>query len=211
MGDTYRNPNNLSLDNRAQIIVARYNDDPLPIDTTYIEALLAKATQAAIVGAIEHGVDVPVGAATGLDGEFLAANYAQDNLLSRKEAHAEFMTIQRTHELHPGVEPDTIAVTLEPCKSCQDYLAELPNLRLVAFALPLSVASMRRIIRNKEETIFDRAGREGLPYDVIQVDMSNLTEINRTLLDATARDLDTGETRVDSGKLLSQLPRLYHS
>lgn len=180
-----------------------------PINPDHLSALLEAATRAAIDGAVTYGVDMPVGAATSKDGTILSATYAQDNLLGDEDAHAELMAIRRTSEEFPGAAPDTIAVTLEPCSACQEYLSTIPGLRLVVYVLPRSAASSRHIIRPKSGTIIQRYEQHKFPYDVMQASNSNLVGVGELLLDVTSRNITTSETTVDTATLLRQLPLEY--
>lgn len=191
------------------VIVFSGDAEPTPTELVHLSELLDVATRAAAQSALTHGIDMPVGAATSKDGHILSADYAQDNSLDDKEAHAELMAIQRTRNQFPGVDPDIIAVTLEPCNACQDYLAKLPGLRIVAYVLPLTAAASRHIIRPKDETIFERDRRDKLPYQVIQVNDERLRTVGELLLDATTRDIDTGKTVVDVAKIRERLPVGY--
>ena len=182
---------------------------PTPADLEHMLALLTAATRAAINGALTHGVDMPVGAAISKNGRILSTAYAQDNLLHDKSAHAERMAVQHAHQQFPGIEPDTIAVTLEPCNTCQDYLATISGLRRVVYALPTTVAESHGIVRPKDKTIFERDKRDKFPYQVIQANNEQLSTIGKLLFTATSRDIDTGETSVDPTKLHEHLPAGY--
>lgn len=192
-----------------------YDSETIHPDTLYeikaghIHDLLAEATKSAIEGVYGFGLDVPVGAATSQDGQFIAADYAKDNLLANPHAHAEYMALQKTIELDPEAKPDTIGVTLEPCRSCQEYLSNTSSIKLVAFALPIAEASMRRIIRKKTDTILERHEQGALPFNVLQVEDPQLQRIGRLLLDLTSRDINTGETSIDLLGLDRALPREY--
>ena len=192
--------NNLPAQPSSLIMVSR-DIDPATINVDHITTLLEAATLSAVDGAFRHGVDMPVGAAASRDGELLAANYAQDMLTHNPQAHAEYMTMQLAHQTHPGVSPDTIAVTLEPCKMCQNYLAEFSSLKVVAFALPLASAALRKIVRPKEFTVFERHQQDPLPYTVLQVGNQRLTRLGESLLDATTRDIQTGATSINTAQL----------
>ena len=183
------------------LIMVSRDADPSTLELDHLTALVESATMAAIDGALHSGVDMPVGAAVSRDGELLAANYAQDNLTHNPRAHAEYMAMQLAQQKYPGVMPDAIGVTLEPCTMCQNYLAEFPSLKVVAFALPLASAALRRIVRPKECTVFERNAREPLPYTVLQIGNQRLTRIGELLLDATTRDIRTGATTIDTHRL----------
>src|SRR5690606_15714803 len=130
-------------------------------------------------------------------------------LLANPHAHAEYMALQKTIELDPEAKPDTIGVTLEPCRSCQEYLGSTSSIKLVAFALPIAEASMRRIIRKKTDTILERHEQGALPFNVLQVEDPQLQRIGRLLLDFTSRDINTGETSIDLLGLDRALPREF--
>lgn len=182
---------------------------PTPAERDHLVKLLEAATRAAIEGALTHGVDMPVGAAMSKDGRIISATYAQDNLTHDEDAHAERMAVQLAYKQSPDEEPDTIAVTLEPCGACQDYLATVPGLRRVVYTLPLSAASSRDMIRPKDETIFERDRRNRLPYQIIQINNEQLSTLSELLLDVTTRDISTGESVIDDTKLREQLPIDY--
>lgn len=189
----------------AGLIVVSPETDVSTIDFDHINAMLEAATMSAIDGALHTSTDVPVGAAASRDGKILSVNYAQDNLTNNPHAHAEYMTMELAREKHPGISPDTIAVTLEPCTMCQDYLAQFPDLKVVAFALPLASAALRNIIRQKECTIFDRHQRDPLPYNILQLGGDRLAKLGNLLLDITTRDPETGETLINTEHLRREL------
>lgn len=190
------------------LIVVSPDVDPSTLDINHINTLLEAATMSAIDGALHSGTDVPVGAAASRDGEILSINYAQDNRIHDPNAHAEYMTMELARQKYPGVSPDMIAVTLEPCKMCQNYLAEFPDLKVVAFALPLASAALRNVVRPKECTIFDRHERDPLPYSILQVGNERLSRLGELLLDITSRDIETGETSIDATQLRNGLSGL---
>jgi pyrimidine deaminase RibD-like protein len=176
------------------------------IDDEHLHDLLLEATKVAIEGAYKFGVDVPVGAATSENGRILAADYAKDNLIGDERAHAEYMALQKTHELHHVAEPDTIGVTLEPCFSCQKYISENPSIQLVTFVLPIAQASLRNIVRKKNGDIFQKSEQGELPFTVVQFEDAQLAKIGGTLLDFTKRNIETKETTVDLLGLHRALP-----
>ena len=151
---TEQNPSHYNPFTPSRVIVG--GATPSLINTTYFTELATAATDAAITGALDHGVDMPVGAALGYNGTILTANYAQDNLLHDNRAHAEFMALEQAQHEYPAVQPDTVAVTLEPCASCQDYLAQYDSIKTVIFTMPLATAALQRVVRRKTHTIFQR-------------------------------------------------------
>lgn len=185
------------------------NSSSEPIDLPFATHLIDLATRAAIEGALAHGVDLPVGAATSKGSTFLGANYAQDNLLQDIDAHAEYMAIQAAREQSPNVEPDTIAVTFEPCNACQDYFSTLPNLRHIIYLLPTIAVSSRSLVRPKDENILQRLKDTPRSYDITQIDNPDLRAIGELLLDVTTRNTITGVTTVDTVTLRDHLPERY--
>ena len=169
---------------------------------------LRVAMESAIVSAFQHGEDVPVGAAALKGDEITGLGYAADKMHKQPDLHAEAMTILDSRSKRATANPDTVVVTLEPCTKCQDFLADQPGIKVVAFGLSRSDAAERGILKPHAETIFERANRVGLPYEVRQVEDEQLRTIGLTLLDHVERNLDTEAVSIDTGRLLAALTQL---
>lgn len=165
-----------------------------------LKALLWRATNLAIESAFSFGKDLPVGATAAGDSWIVGRYFASDNRNGYKQMHAEYMAVMdaKMNQLSSGVEaPDTVVVTLEPCDNCQDFLATVPSIKQVGFGLPRKAVSDRGLIKPHDETIFQRALRVGLPYEVIQIDDPDLIEAGGVILDHTHRNRDTELVEVD--------------
>ncbi len=195
---------------RLDIISARNLDELPKFDSSHedhFRKLLDAATRAAIYGAFTFGVDVPVGAATSCNREILSVGYAKDQLLDSPLAHAEQVALGAAHNL--GAQPDTIAVTLEPCCSCRKIIRD-SEIDTVVFVLPTSVAARKGVIRNKsDQCISLLANHKDLPFNIIRFNDPDLRKIGITLLNFTHRHLPTGETWVDRLGLYRNLPNNY--
>lgn len=171
-----------------------------------LDYLLMRATTVALRGVFHHGVDLPVGAAAAYEGIITNQDYAHDTRLNRPEAHAEFMAIDGSF-----IKPDTVVVTLEPCRQCQDFLATQPSVKTVAFGLNREDAAARGLVRPHGESIFDRAERIGLPYNIIEIENQKLKQRGRIILDHTKRNIDTGHVTIDKKGLASSLRKHYEA
>lgn len=154
----------------------------------------------AIESAFSFGKDLPVGA-TAAAGDWTVGRYfASDRRNGYKQMHAEYMAVMdaKMNQLRTRSEaPDTVVVTLEPCGNCQDFFATIPSMKRVGFGLPRKTASDRGLVKPHEETIFGRALRVGLPYEVVQIDDPNLIETGNIILAHTRRNLETESVEID--------------
>lgn len=174
-------------------------------------ALLWRATTLAIESALRFGSDLPVGAAAAAGEVIVGRHFASDKRLKHHPAHAEFMAIadaEMTKLRSNTPMPDTVVVTLEPCDDCQDFLASTPSIKRVSFGLPRSAAEERGLLKKHRETIFERALRVGLPYEIVQIDDPQLLALGNTILDNTHRDPHTEVVTIDSLGLQRSLSKL---
>lgn len=174
-------------------------------------ALLWRATNLAIESAFSYGIDLPVGAVVASGNLIVGRWFARDRYNGFAQAHAEFMAIQdwqMTRRTSGAPEPDTLVVSIEPCDRCQDFIATIPSIKRVGFGLPRTAVSDRGIVRPHEETVFVRALRKGLPYEVMQIDDDQLQHTGLVLLDHVQRDPSTQEVAVDQSGLHDALVAL---
>ena len=158
---------------------------------------MSYATTLAILGAHEFGVDLPVGAVA-LDGdEITGAGIASDNRLGDSTLHAEKMFV-----MDPILGIDTgrniteIAVGLEPCPMCQDFMVDR-GVEKVTFTLPRTELSRRGLVKHHDDDIFRRVARLGLPLEVVQLEDERISKVVSLLFDNTLRDVATGDVFVD--------------
>jgi len=187
------------------------NRNPDAMVQARLKALLWRATNLAMESAFSYGKDLPVGA-TVASGDWIVGRYfASDNRNGYRQMHAEYMASMdaRMNQLRSGTgAPDTVVVTLEPCDNCQDFLATIPSLKRVGFGLPRKAASDRGLIKPHDETIFQRALRVGLPYEVVQIDDTDLIEAGSIILHYTQRNRETESVEVDHLGLQKALTEL---
>lgn len=172
-------------------------------------ALLWRATNLAIESAFRFGKDLPVGAVIA-GGEWIVGRYfASDQRNELRPMHAEYMAVTDAYFNRDFAPPvDTVVVTVEPCDNCQDYLASQPGIKRVGFSMARQQVAELGLVKPHDETIFQRALRVGLPYEVIQIDDEQLREANRTVLSHVSRDVDTGQVQVDRIGLHEDLVKL---
>lgn len=164
-------------------------------------ALIHRATNIAIESAFRFGKDLPVGAVAASGNLIIGRYYASDKRNNFAWMHAEQMAVTDALMSSRGYQTDTIAVTIEPCDNCQDFLATVPGLRRVVFGLSRQqVADLGRV-KPHAENIQQRALRLGLPYQVVQVDDPALQEVNEVILLHAQRDTHTGEVAIDRAGL----------
>lgn len=178
------------------------HDDPI---ATRDAALIYHATRLAMESAYCSRVDFPVGAVAAVDDKVVGHYYASDNRLGDTDAHAEYMAMGEA-KLHKA-DPDTMAVTLEPCDKCQDFLIR-NHVERIVYGLPRSAASDRGLVKPHAETIEERFRRLGITgTEVVRVQDEQLQKLGELLLDAVNRDLATGKVTVSPSKLSSSMQR----
>lgn len=160
-------------------------------------ALLHRTTNLAIESAFTYGIDLPVGAVAALRDEIVGRHFAGDRRLGYDQMHAEYMASMDTIVGMGSACMDTIVVNVEPCNNCQDYLATLPSLTRVGFGLSRQQVADLGLVRPHRETIFERAARKHLPFEVVHIDDPELQDTNKIILAHTKRDPATGFVRVD--------------
>ncbi|MDB5175254.1 MAG: hypothetical protein JWM81_112 [Candidatus Saccharibacteria bacterium] len=175
--------------------------DPNSVQDAREAAALHHATALALESAFTHGIDMPVGAVALRGAEIVGRGFASDRRLGQPILHAEVMSLFDTKFDVAGAVSGTVVTTLEPCTQCQDYLATQPGLTRVAFGLSRADAASRGLVNHHDETIFERATRVSLPYEVVQVDDAHLRAVGLTILDNIWRDTGTGAIRVDTASL----------
>jgi len=174
--------------------------DPVAMMLARDRALLHRAVNLAIESAFSHSKDVPVGAVAAAGDSVVGRYFASDKRLGYGYAHAENMAVTdaRVGNINLGTPmPDTVVVTLEPCNNCQDFLATIPSIKRVGFGLPRSAAEERGILKRHHETIFQRALRVGLPYEIVQIDDPALNEVGGIILDHMSRDPQIESLTID--------------
>ena len=163
-------------------------------------ALLFRATNLAIESAFSHGIDLPVGAVAA-SGDWIVGRYiASDHRLNYRQMHAEYMAIQdwQMSNMAFGAEaPTSLVVTIEPCNNCQDFLATIPSLKRVGFGLPRSALEERGLVKPHRESIYERAQRLHLPYQVFQIEEPPLQQVGEVILDFSRRNPQTEEVEID--------------
>ncbi len=163
-------------------------------------ALLWRATNLAIESAFRFGHDLPVGAVAAHQDLIVGRYFASDRRIGYQQAHAEYMAVMDWKvpaALLRTLAPDTVVVSLEPCDNCQDFLATIPNIKRVAFGLPRTAAEERGLIKPHAETIYQRALRVGLPYQVVQIEDEQLPSANEAILDHTRRNPEAETVEID--------------
>jgi tRNA(Arg) A34 adenosine deaminase TadA len=171
-------------------------------------ALLWRATTLAIESAFSYGLDFPVGAVAAKGDEIIGRHFASDKRHRMRELHAERMAVIEGMAGPLGKSPDTVVVTLEPCKMCQDFLATVPSIKRVGFGLARSEMEERGLAKHHDETIFGRAIRLGLPYEVVQIEDEQLHTAGTIILDNMHRDPITEKVEVDQAGLSRALQEL---
>lgn len=180
-------------------------DDPESHRRSIEAAALYRATNLAIESAFKSGVDLPIGAVA-LDGdEIVGRGFANDNRLGYRMLHAEVMSLLDTKFDIQGGKPRTVVVTAEPCQSCQDALAYDGTIERVAFGLSRTDLADLGLVKPHDETIFERAARIGLPYEVALIDDEQLRVIGLTILGNVSRDVDSGNVTVDGPGLTAAI------
>jgi pyrimidine deaminase RibD-like protein len=180
-------------------------------ETARDAALVFRATNLAIESAFTYAQDFPCGAVVAAGNWIVGQSFASDRRHGFAPAHAEFMAVGSAKTGMVVIEPDTIAVTLEPCGDCQDFIATQPSIKRVVFGLGRTAASSRGLVKPKNETIFERARRVGLPYEIVHVDDPQLQRAGEIILDSTARNTQTGEVSIDLVSLQDELATLTNS
>ncbi len=145
--------------------------------------------------ALSNGQDIPVGAVALFGAALLGSGYASDGASGLDHMHAEIAALTEAQDNQ--FPTTTIVSTMEPCEQCQESLAEVETLETVAFVLPRTALSDRRLV-NARRSIEERAARFELPYRVIRLDNSALIQRALEPLVYTTRDLESGKTKVDS-------------
>lgn len=175
-------------------------------------ALLYHASRAAIEGAFRFGVDFPVGAVVAVGGFVVGQYYASDNRTGLDSAHAEFMAAASARADRINPPSDTVAVTLEPCTKCQDFLLTQSGIRRIIYGLPREAASARGLVKPHSETIEERFQRLGINHvSITRVLDPALVRIGETLLDSSRRNPTEGTTRIDQKFLSKALEELNRS
>lgn len=176
-----------------------------------LKALLWRATTLAIESSFSSGQDLPVGAAAASSDWIVGRSFASDQRNGYSQMHAEYMTLMdaKMNHMRTGTAlPDTVVVTLEPCDNCQDFLATFPSIKTVGFGLPRTAVSNRGLVKAHGETIFQRALRVGLPYEVVVIDDPQLAEAGGIILDFAYRNPQTEAVEIDSSQLQKALSEL---
>lgn len=181
---------------------------PADLERTRDAALLWRATTLAIESAFSHGQDLPVGAVAAHRDAIVGRSYASDKRHRYAQMHAEYMAVMDAMANSRNFGPDTLAVTLEPCDNCQDFIATQPTIRRVVFGLTRRDAADRGLVKSHDETIFQRALRVGLPYQVMQVDDEALQLAGGVILEHTQRHVASGAVQIDKTGLQAALTRL---
>lgn len=181
----------------------RADPDTPPSEITRLrdKSLLITATELAVAGAFKYGTDLPVGAAAAAGDWINGRYYASDRRAGYRQMHAEYMAVQDAALDVAAPRPDTVVVTLEPCDACQDFLATIPSIKRVGFGLPRREVEERGIVKPHGETIFERADRLGLPYEVVLISDPLLLRVGRTILDNVHRDPVREVVGIDTLKL----------
>jgi len=182
--------------------------DPRTLEQSRDKALLHRAISLAIESAFSRGQDLPVGAVAASGNMIVGRSVASDRRINIKRAHAEFMAVQDAvmQSLRSGApKPDTIVVTLEPCDNCQDFLATLPNVKRVGFGLSRAQVAENGLVKPHDETIFQRALKVNLPYQIIQIDDPDLQQVGEIVLDHTRRDIHDEHVEIDHNGLRQAL------
>ena len=165
---------------------------------------LKRALGQAVESVWLHGADMPVGAIALHEERIVGVGYASDRRLNDPLLHAEAVAI-----FDASSEPiDTVITTLEPCVQCQDFIADQPGIKQVAYGLPRLEASNRGLIRHHDETAGERAERMQLPFEIVRLDDPSLRAIGRSILDSVSRNPDTNELEINSKTLLGDMVRL---
>ncbi len=141
-------------------------------------------------------IDFPVGAVA-LNGDLVVGRYiASDRRTGFATLHAEKMAVIEA-QLDPfGLPAKEIAVTMEPCRFCQDFLAKNGITRVI-YALTRNQVAAKGLVKPHDEDIIARAARVNLPYEVVHIDDPRINALNNLLLDNTRRDIDSGCVTVD--------------
>lgn len=172
-------------------------------------ALLWRATNLAIESAFRFGEDLPVGAVAAGDNWIVGRYFASDQRNALRPMHAEYMAVTDAYFNRNFAPPvDTVVVTIEPCDNCQDYLALQPGIKRVGFGVSRQQVAELGLVKPHDETIFQRALRIGLPYEIIQIDDEQLLTANHTVLGHISRDVNTGKVQVDRIRLQKDLVTL---
>lgn len=178
-----------------------HTDETEQLQAMRDKSLLISATGIAIESAFKYGLDLPVGAVTA-SGDWINGRYfASDRRAGYKQMHAEYMAVQDASLDIMAPRPDTIVVTIEPCDSCQDYLSTVGSIQRVGFGLTRQEVAEMGIVKPHEETIFERAQRIGLPYEVVQIDDPFWQEVGRTIIRNVKRDPKTESLEVNDLQL----------
>lgn len=179
------------------------------------KALLYRATTLAIESAFKFGKDLPVGAIAAGKNWIVGRHFASDQRNEFRRMHAEYMAeadARMGRIRDPSIPAtDTIVVTLEPCNNCQDFLASIPNLKRVGFSLSRQEVADTGLVKPHDESVFQRAARLSLPYEVLQIEDDQLSEVNRTILACTSRDRNTELVDIDQCRLYDELVAFNNS
>lgn len=183
-------------------------EDPASVIYAQDRAALHRAINLAIESAFTNGLDLPVGAVSLQGGEIIGRGFAKDKRHNLPQLHAERMAILDTEFDVMGGKPDTIVSSLEPCNSCQDFLAQESSIRRVVFGVRRAEIVAKGLARPAEADIFQRADRLGFSYEVTQVDDEQLCLAGLTIFGYIKRDIDTDTVEVDVAALHEALVAL---
>lgn len=149
--------------------------------------------------------DLPVGAAVGLGNKVLGSYFAIDKMTGEREKHAEQMAVREAAFHFPTLIPNTIVTTVEPCGSCQRFIASKPDIQNVGFIIPRAELEDRGLVKKHAETIHEEAVRMGYDYDPIQVIDPLCYNLGLLMLDHTKRNSYTEIVEVDADGLRQDL------
>ena len=170
--------------------------------------LLWRATTLAIESAFTFGKDLPVGAVAA-SGNFIVGRYfSSDRRSGYNQMHAEYMAVMDSRLDPNRPKADTVVVTVEPCENCQDFLAQQANIKRVGFGFVRKELVAMNLVKPHEETIFQRAIRVGLPYEIVQIYDTQLAHAGRLLLSHVKRDTNNELIEIDRSGLRESLINL---
>jgi tRNA(Arg) A34 adenosine deaminase TadA len=189
--------------NRTQELLDSIRD-PLNTRKALESLALRMATNLAIECAFKNGTDVPIGAVALRGGEIIGTGSASDRQLRQKHLHAEAMALYDTFTKPDSDEPMTMVVSAEPCRSCQDFMADNGVSRIVFGLSRLDLVELD-IVKPHGESIFDRTMRLGMPFDIEQLEDPYLRGIGLTVMESVWRDKQTEEVSINTLALAENL------
>lgn len=166
-----------------------------------LRRLMELATKQAVKSALQHGIDMPVGAVATRDDIVIGKGFASDKRTKDDWLHAEWMALAYA-DLY---QPDVLGVTMEPCPRCQRRIASQESIKLVVFNVDRATVAARGLVRAHGSSIFDNLSN--LPYEVMQYSDPVIDRVNSVILDHAHRNPEEQTVSVERFGLLQELSR----